>query len=314
MAEKEPSAEPKDEPTRDDKMSAMHDAFGKMCDRMDAMGKRMDAFMAKHAKKDDSAEEENAKKDAKADEDEGGGEGAMDGKKDAEGEGEKEPKKDAKRGDKDFDKWAKEEGEEPEHKDAKRDAKKGDGKEEPEEKPEEMASDDKKDSKADARADNAALLNRIDVLEREARQNRRRAPVSDEELNAIAEAQTEWDRAAQSHGLRASRPMDGETLEGYERRHAKRFQQHSKNWAKVDLSALPSEVLAIALPEIRADARRAAENGGDMPNAVLREIRTPDRTGRIISEFVGPVAATLAPFRMPVMRVKRINNNPGQQF
>jgi hypothetical protein len=308
MAEKEPSGEPKDEPTRDDKMSAMHDAFGKMCDRMDAMGKRMDAFMSKHAKKD-AEEEPEEKKDAKADEGEDM-EGMSDKKKDA---AEDEPKKDAKtdKKDKSFDKWAKEEGGEPEHKDdAKTDKK--DGEEKPEDKPEEMASDDKKDAKADARAD--ALQARIDVLERESRQNRRRAPVSDEELNAIAEAQTAWDNAAQSHGLRASRPMDGETLEGYERRHAKRFQKHSTKWGKVDLTALPSEVLAIALPEIRADARRAADIPGTGAEAVLREIRTADRTGRIISEFVGPVSATLAPFRMPVMRVKRINNNPGQQF
>jgi hypothetical protein len=312
MAE-EKAPEKKSEPSTEEKM----DAWSK---RMDAMCDRMDAFMEEHGKKKDT------KKDAKADAEE---ESEADDRKDAEhekaeGEDDKadDKRKDAKRGDKDFKEWAKEEGEEPEHKDDKRrDAKKDEGMDQPEE----MAADDKRkdrkdakkddddddDKRSDARADNAALLRRIDVLERNAR---RRTPVSDEELHAIGEAQTAWDSTAQAHGQRASRPMDGETLESYERRHAKRFQQFSKRWGKVDLTELPPAVQQIAFPEIRADARKAADFLSDGATPVLREIRTADRTGRIISEFVGPVSATLAPFRMPVMRVRRINNNPGAQF
>ena len=37
----------------------------------------------------------------------------------------------------------------------------------------------------------------------------------------------------------------------------------------------------------------------------LREVIEEDpRTGRRISKFVGPIAATLAPFRLPSMRVR----------
>lgn len=167
------------------------------------------------------------------------------------------------------------------------------------------AEDTMDDSKrSDARAD-SALEGRLSALER-ARAR------SDEELDKLAEAQTEWDTVCQATGQRPTRPLDGEPLDTFNRRNAKRFQAHSVKWGKVDLVSLPPSVLNIAVPEIRADAMAAAYRGDpEGPDAVLREIRRPDRTGRIISEFVGPVSATLAPFRMPASRVKRINNQPG---
>jgi hypothetical protein len=43
---------PEAKTTSEDRMNAMSGAFDKMCDRLDKMGARMDAFMSKHAKKD----------------------------------------------------------------------------------------------------------------------------------------------------------------------------------------------------------------------------------------------------------------------
>lgn len=319
MAEEKAPADEKAEPSVSEQLKTIGDAVSRMCDRMDA-------FEAKHAKKDDDKDKD-AKKDDAEEEDE-----------------DKKSAADASKKDGDLKQWAEEEEKEPEH---KKDAKRKDddddrrGRHAAEEgerggekgKPAEMADDDKKgkhDRKDDddrrgkhdddkrgkhddddrgrhARKD-AATESRLAALERQAR----RPGPTDEELNLLAASQHEWDQVAQAHGERTSRPMAGETADSYGRRLASRYKKHSSQWAKVDLSTLPAEVLNIALPAIRADAVSAAYRSDGGAAGVLREIQKPDRTGRIISEFVGPVSATLAPFRMPVSRVKRINTQPGQ--
>ena len=129
--------------------------------------------------------------------------------------------------------------------------------------PKKMASDNKKDSgkadsggKADAggkpaflkdaRADATAMRRRIDELERLIKRRR-----SDEEIDALAQQQQDWDAVAMAHGQRASRPMDGETPLGYDRRHAKRYQTHSAKYKDIDLSTLTPPMMAIVSPEIR---------------------------------------------------------------
>jgi hypothetical protein len=116
------------------------------------------------------------------------------------------------------------------------------------------------------------------------------------------------------HGQRASRPLDGERIESYDRRLAKMFQKHSPKWKDTDLASMPIEVVTrVIAPEIRADSVNAAYRVDPQEGGALREVRKADRTGRIISEFVGPVNAlngALAPFRMPSARVRRINTQP----
>ena len=140
--------------------------------------------------------------------------------------------------------------------------------------------------------------------------------MSDDELNALAERQQEWDRVAQMHGERASRPLDGERIESYDRRLAETFKKHSPKWKGEDLSAMPIEVVSkIIAPEIRTDAVTAAYRVEPNAGGLLREVRKTDRTGRIISEFVGPVDAengAIAPFRMQSAVVRRINTQPNQ--
>lgn len=283
--EKAPAAEP----TTADKLNALADAVCKM-------GERMDSFMSKQERKDAEDNDDDGD-DKKPD---------REAKKDAEKEEEDPPKVDVK-------KDAAEGEDEPE---AKKDASKKDADEDKGE-PEPMASDDdRKDQKADAdaRADAAVMRRQIAELERKLERSTRTR--SDDEMNDLGESQTEWDRVAQAHGLRAARTLDGESRVSYDRRVAKTYQQHSPKWKAIDLSALPKQVLDIAVPEIRADALSAAYRPS--PTAIggmQREIVRSDDTGRRIREFVGPVGAmngTLAPFRMPSMRVSRINNNPNQ--
>jgi hypothetical protein len=299
----------KTEPTTEEKVAALHDSVSDL-------HKKFDAFMSKHAKKDDDDDD---RKDAKKDneeEDEGDhdkdGEPKKDAKKDDDDDDDdrrKDAKKDAEG--KDIEEWAKEEKKEPEHKDAKKDDKKdADPDAAPEEKgePKAMASDDdrRKDDDDHGRKDSVEFRRRLDRLER----SRVR---SDAELNALADAQQEWDRVAQQFGERAHRPLDGETLNTFNRRHVVRFQKHSPRWKDMDFSQLPASVMQVAMPDVRADSIEAAKRGL-IGQPELREIVRYDRTGRKISEFIGDIAVTLAPFRLPSMRVKggRINTRPNE--
>jgi hypothetical protein len=182
--------------------------------------------------------------------------------------------------------------------------------------PKKMASDKKDSARGDggkpaflkdARADATAMRRRIDELERLIKRRR-----TDEEIDALAQQQQDWDAVAMAHGQRASRPMDGETPLSYERRHAKRYQQHSVKYKDIDLSTLTPPMMAIVSPEIRKDAIDAAYRGTPDQPPILREIKKRDRTGREISEFAGPVSAMLDQFRMPTARVRRINTRPDQ--
>lgn len=340
-------------PTTDEKIAALESSLSKLLSKVNGLVARKDSAAADDARDDearDDADEkrddEKAKKDAARDA--LFGSKRKDAKRDDEfppkdkdeDEDEKEKKSDASaRDDEDED----EDEKKKESKDdaAKRDdededededkKKRGDAEEKGE--PEAMASDDdrrkdrkdakrddekrddeRKDKRDDSRADAIhALRQRIAQLERNTRRPR---SLTDDEMNSLAERQQEWDRVAQMHGQRASRPLDGERIQSYDRRMAKVFQKHSSKWKDTDLAELPIEVISkVIAPEIRADSIAAAYRVEPADGAMLREVRKSDRTGRVISEFVGPVNAlngALAPFRMPSARVRRINTQPNQ--
>jgi hypothetical protein len=167
--------------------------------------------------------------------------------------------------------------------------------------------DDDDGRRRDNRSD-SVLARRIEALER----NRAR-PLSDADLDQIAELQHSWAEVSQAHGERAARPMDGEPVHQYDRRMARRFQKHSTRWSNENLRDLPVSVQRMAAAEIRADAITAAYRGDAVAKLQgLREIKKQDATGRTISEFVGSVEATLAPFKIPALRVKAINTDPNR--
>jgi hypothetical protein len=319
-------------PSTDDKISALEALVTKLAHKVDNMVSHS-AMRRADAARGDEEEDEKAKKDAARD--------TLFGKRAAKHDDDDTHKDDAEPESKE---WKEEESEEPEHKESKGDDDDDTHKDDDEGEPEPMASDDrrrdKKDAsrgdkkdefppkekeekeeeeergdRADARADAQirALRSELRDLRRSIRRPR---SLTDDEMNDLAERQQEWDRVAQMHGLRASRPMDGERIESYDRRMAKVFQKHSPKWKDSDLAAFPIEaVTKIIAPEIRADSAAAAYRVEPSEGAMLREVRKADRTGRIISEFVGPVNAingALAPFRMPSARVRRINTQPNQ--
>ena len=94
--------------------------------------------------------------------------------------------------------------------------------------------------------------------------------------------------------------MYGERSSSYSLRMLKPIQKFSADFKDVDLLKLPADAFAVADRMIRADAYKVGVDPRlmqqHMPGNRLREIRRTDQSGRSISEFVGPVSETLAPF------------------
>jgi hypothetical protein len=283
MRSAEPPAAEKE--TKDPQVRALHDAVRSLARRVDALMARRSDDDDKHARIDEGEDKE--EKEEKEEEKE-----------------EEESREDAKKDDKDIEAWAEEEKKEPQHKEEPEptaaDAKKDDTKKDDDRRRDDRRDDWRRDDDDRARADRA-MARRLDELER--RFSRAR---SDDEIDRLAELQTQWDRVAMAHGERAARPMDGETPLTYDRRHAKRFQKHSEKYRKFDLDRVPEDMLvAIVTPEIRTDAVEAAKRPEPGVSGGLREVVDRDvRTGRTISRFYGPVSETLAPFRLPGMRAQ----------
>lgn len=264
---------------------------------------------------DEEEEEKESKGDAKRDDDEGEAEPMA-----SDDDRRKDRRKDAKRDDDRRDDKRRDDDRRDDDDDRRddgrrKDARRGDEDDQEKEEKGDARRYDDDDKRDDARADSMvrSLKRELDELRRSIRRPR---VMTDDELNDLSEKQGEWDKVAQMHGLRASRPLDGERISSYDRRMAKVFQKHSAKWKDTDLSAMPIDaVTRIIAPEIRADAVSAAYRVEPAEGAMLREVRRADRTGRIISEFVGPVNAVngaLAPFRMPSALVRRINTQPNQ--
>ena len=127
---------------------------------------------------------------------------------------------------------------------------------------------------------------------------------ADEDSGMFADAQAKCDSVAQLYNQQAGRQLVGETLLAYRVRQVKPFQQHSKQWKDVNLSAITdSAIFANVEAAIYADAIAAARTyTGGRPG--LREIRKVDRaTGRTTIEFAGPDGEWMKPFAAPIRRM-----------
>lgn len=189
----------------------------------------------------------------------------------------------------------------PEHEDVRASREKA----EPEQ--QEQVEDDRRDRRGrhDTRADAAAYR----------RQEER------DELD-LYEAKGQYDEAFRAmDGTEAPRASDGMKPRTYRLMCAKRLQKYCDDWKNVDLAKLAKtnpDAFALADTKIRADAIRIGSTPSELQKYksdgnLLREIRRQDRTGRWISEFVGPIDApngAMAPFRMPPFRVLGINPTP----
>jgi hypothetical protein len=134
----------------------------------------------------------------------------------------------------------------------------------------------------------------------------------------LYEAQSQYNEAYSAvEGKKAPLPISGHSALTYRVYAAKPLQKYSEDWKSVDLLHLAKstpDVFRVAETKIRADCIRIGNDPRELARfnsdgVMQREIRRQDRTGRWISEFVGPVDAPngcFAPFQMPPMR-GRIN-------
>jgi colicin import membrane protein len=157
-------------------------------------------------------------------------------------------------------------------------------------------------ARADSAVTIAELQRKVEALIAE------KKPLSDDEADALAAAQARADTVYMALGKRASRPMSGETLHAYNIRLTREVQKHSPKWGKTELNRLPADTLATIQADVYADAVVAARNPDDVEPGTLREIKTPDSSGRIISTFVGK-GTFIGQMKMPSRRVTAINTD-----
>ena len=163
--------------------------------------------------------------------------------------------------------------------------------------PEPMSADDdrvrREDDRRDRRADS-------------------RRQVEDDNDRLIA--QSEWGEAFMAHGERAPPPGAGWSARTYRQFCANKLKRFSDDYKNIDLGKLPGDAFRLADRQIRADALAVANNPqamqkyyGAQAGGLLREIKRRDRTGREISEFIGPVDAVngmFKPFELAPMRFR----------
>ena len=132
--------------------------------------------------------------------------------------------------------------------------------------------------------------------------------LSDADYAAMADAQAKADRVFQAFGDSAPRPLQGEDLNGYRRRLANRLREHSPALKDVNLHAI-NDAAAFEFMEkqVYADAMAAALSPVDLPEGVLREMRSPDLTGRQITTFAGTAGTWMRPMGGQRSRVTSIN-------
>jgi hypothetical protein len=173
--------------------------------------------------------------------------------------------------------------------------------------PEPMSSDDDRLRREDDRHDR----HHREDDRRDRRADAARRAQDDE--NDRLQAQHDFDAAfLGTTGERAPQPIVGQSARTYKIYCLNRLKKYSDDYAKMDLSKLPPDALDLADRRIRADAIAVGSSPQElsrfMPSGNLqREIRRQDRTGRVISEFVGPVDAPngmFKPFELPPQRAR----------
>jgi hypothetical protein len=135
-------------------------------------------------------------------------------------------------------------------------------------------------------------IDRINVLERRLEQARREIPSA--ERAALAAAQTRADSVAARFGGSVSSPIPGEGELDYRKRLAEQFQPHSPRFSHSRLSPLDAATFGMIEAEVYADAVRAAD--ASVQPGTLKAIEERDRSGRLVTRYVGDVGAFLAPF------------------
>jgi len=234
----------------------------------DALVKKMDSVVARMDAMEDAEEEkeekeEEPKEEAKADEDE---------PRDKEGEFDSEDEED--------------EPKEEEKADS------NEGAEEAEKAAEGL---ERKD--AQMRAENAALKDQLTALE--GRLTAMTKPLSMEDRDALAAAQSRADATYQLVGSRASAPLMGENPIAYRKRLASGLQKFSKQFKEIALDSLDGPIFETVEQSIYSDAETASRSSDHVQvGRLLPQVRR-DSAGREITTFTGDMDAWLTSFKAP---------------
>ena len=129
------------------------------------------------------------------------------------------------------------------------------------------------------------------------------------ELRRYAAVEDRASRVAAAFGDSAAPHWrSGEELIDYRKRLVGQFAKYSPSWAQVDFTKLAGaphlveNVLCRAEEQVYADALEASRLPSSYKPGELREIKTADPTGRVISRFVGHPGACWDVFKLPARR------------
>ena len=128
--------------------------------------------------------------------------------------------------------------------------------------------------------------------------------LSDDDRNALSEAESRADAIFLAFGKSAPRPLMNENHLPYRRRIAKTLQPHSKRFKSMNLSVLDAASFGSIEAEIYKDALDAARSPEGMPPNSLMPVKRRSFGNREIIEWRGSPRAFLAPFSQPPRRAK----------
>ena len=103
----------------------------------------------------------------------------------------------------------------------------------------------------------------------------------------LAAIQEKADAALRMFNQSAPRSLEGETVAQYGRRMAAKVQQHAPNYKDVNINEAMGSAFELIERPIYDDARREAARPTMIPDGELREVKTPDESGRLMSTFYG---------------------------
>jgi len=128
--------------------------------------------------------------------------------------------------------------------------------------------------------------------------------LSDDDRNALSEAESKADAIFLAFGKSAPRPLMNENHLPYRRRIAKTLQPHSKRFKSINLGVLDATSFGAIEAEIYKDALDAARSPEGMPPNGLMPVKRRSFGNREIIEWRGSPRAFLAPFSESPKRAK----------
>ena len=130
----------------------------------------------------------------------------------------------------------------------------------------------------------------------------RTAPLTGDEMAALAAAQHRADAALGLWGDKASAPVPGERPADYRRRVLAAVQARAPQFKDKDFAGTPSNVLDFIEQKVYADAASAARDPSTVPPGQLRAVQERDAVGRLVTKFYGDMGVWFNTFTTPGAR------------